>query len=106
MPQSLLSFPQADVAEAKPAVGRWPLALGGFAVCVIVWAAVFHTTVAGILNLWKFGTFSHGYIVLPVSLWLCWQRRKELAELQPSPAGLPVPLLIFLCFAWLIGAAA
>lgn len=60
-------------------------------------------TARSIVSIWNSSeTFAHGYIILPISLWLIWRRRADLAHLTPTPF-LPALLLIIACgFAWLL----
>ena len=65
---------------------------------------VYRDTVAGMVGIWaRSDTFAHGFLVLPISLWLVWRGRDRLAVLQPRPA-LPwlLPLLAAAVL-WLLG---
>ena len=56
---------------------------------VVGW--VYRDTFASIAQKWfDDAAFSHGFLILPIALWLAYQKRAELAavELQPSWAGL------------------
>ena len=47
-------------------------------------------------------TFAHGYMVLPISLWLIWRQRQVLARLTPMPQPwILVPMLVVGAF-WLL----
>jgi exosortase A len=54
-------------------------------------------TVEGIVSIWNSSeTFAHGYVILPISLWLIWRRRDNFALYPPQPwlpALLPLALL-------------
>lgn len=66
-----------------------------------------HSSYASMLAIWQRSqTFAHGFIVLPISLWLLWRQRDELAaqHRRPSPLGLLV--LAGLGVVWLLAAAA
>lgn len=43
---------------------------------------------------------SHGYLILPICIWLCWNRRKNLTELRPQPSygGIFVTAVGMLCY--------
>lgn len=65
---------------------------------------IFHfATVRSIVSIWNSSeTFAHGYIILPISMWLIWKRRDILKEIPSIPYW---PTLIFLAacgFAWLL----
>ena len=73
---------------------------------VVVFAilAVFAGTVASMAGIWLSSeTFSHGFIVVPVALWLIWRRRAELAVLPIRPFLPALPLLIPIGMLWLAG---
>lgn len=52
---------------------------------------------------WHSSSFSHGYLVLPTSLYLIWTRRKRLALLSPAPNPWAIPFLLLAVFGWLLG---
>lgn len=48
---------------------------------------LFHETAASIVAIWmRSQTFAHGFLVAPISLWLIWRQRHELAAIDPKPA--------------------
>src|SRR5579872_6632634 len=46
-------------------------------------------------------TFSHGFLIVPMFLYLVWVRRSRLAALCPKPDYWGLPLLLVLSGAWL-----
>lgn len=45
---------------------------------------------------WETTTYQHGFLVLPISLWLAWRRRDELARHEFAPAATALlPLALF-----------
>lgn len=66
--------------------------------------ALYFNTSATIVALWNSSeTFAHGYIIVPLSLWLIWRRR---ANFQAIPAQPCLPALALLALAgvgWLAG---
>jgi len=48
-------------------------------------------------------TFTHGFLVPLVTLWLIWRQRTELARLQPRPLWWALPVLLALGLGWLLG---
>jgi exosortase A len=65
---------------------------------------LYFDTAASIAAIWeRSATFAHGYVILPISLWLIWQRRTVLAQLPVQPF-LPALALLALCgAAWMLG---
>jgi exosortase A len=59
-----------------------------FAVCLAVGAilAVHWRTVESIVAIWwRSPTFTHGFVVIPICLWLAWRRRDALARVEVRP---------------------
>ena len=51
-------------------------------------------TVWSIVAIWeRSDTFAHGFLIVPISAWLIWQRRHVLAALELRPNFLALPLL-------------
>jgi exosortase A len=48
--------------------------------------AAYWGTAASIVQIWsRSETFAHGYMIVPISLWLAWQRRERLRAMTPAP---------------------
>jgi len=64
---------------------------------------IYFSTARSMVAIWNSSeTFAHGYIILPISLWLIWARRKSLAQMSPAPYW-PALLLLAACgFGWLL----
>jgi len=63
----------------------------------------YFATAHSIVFIWNSSeTFAHGYIILPISLWLIWRRRRILAELPIDPYWPAFVLLAACGFAWLL----
>ncbi|WP_426344132.1 exosortase A [Pseudoduganella sp. R-32] len=64
---------------------------------------VFHETAFSIAQIWERSeTFAHGYLILPISLWLVWRERAALQQLPLQPCW-PALLLLAGCgAAWLL----
>ena len=50
-------------------------------------------------------TFAHGFLILPITLFLIWSKRREVAKLVPSPDILGLVLLAGAGLLWLIAVA-
>jgi len=63
----------------------------------------YRETFASIVRKWEEdSSFSHGYVVLPVVLWLAWRKRHELRQTLPDPSWLGVILLAGCSAAWVV----
>ena len=59
----------------------WATAL--FALCLLF---LYGQTTLSMIAIWsRSDTFAHGFLILPISLWLIWERRDYLAPLPPPP---------------------
>ncbi len=77
------------------------------AAVVVAVCAVHHATFWSMMSLWsRSQTFAHGFAVLPISVWLIWRRRAELAACRQRPAGAGLLSLAALGLVWLVAAAA
>jgi exosortase A len=48
--------------------------------------AAYWSTAVSIVEIWaRSETFAHGYLIVPISLWLAWQRRDRLQFMTPAP---------------------
>lgn len=82
-------------AATTPVASPWRMALPAF---VGLWLALlwmFRDTATAMVGIWwRSETFAHAFLVLPISLWLVWRRRRQLAARVPRPEPwLLVPML-------------
>jgi exosortase A len=64
--------------------------------------AFYFSTIASIVSIWDSSeTFAHGYVILPISLWLIWRRRANFSALPPTPYWPALVLLALLGMGWL-----
>ncbi|HSO43924.1 MAG TPA: exosortase A [Rhodoferax sp.] len=64
----------------------------------------FRDTASAIVRIWmQSDTFTHGFLVVPIVVWLVWRKRAVLALLQPRPNAWAILLLALAAFGWLLG---
>ena len=64
----------------------WKRSATVLALCGAFLIAVHWETIVSIVSIWnRSETFTHGFLILPISLYLLWQRRRELLLLAPRP---------------------
>lgn len=64
----------------------------------------YFSTAASIVAIWeRSGTFAHGYVIVPISAWLIWQRRDVLRQLPARPCWPALGALLACGFVWLLG---
>ncbi len=87
-------------APALPASGHGvPALLLALAAIVLL----YHATFWGMLEVWsRSQTFAHGFLIVPISLWLAWRQRARLAALPLRPSLAGGLLLLVLGVAWLL----
>ena len=91
----------ADTARRKSA---WRSSL--FALTLLfAWTAFLfrETAVAMVTIWWRSETFTHGFLVPPIVLWLVWRQREAIAALVPTPKASAFLFVIAAAFAWLLG---
>ena len=88
-------------------VSGWRLALCGIAACIVGILAIYWDTARSIVAIWASSdTFTHGYLIVPITAGLIWMKRRQVATLAPRPDYLGFVLLAGAGFAWLVAEAA
>lgn len=82
----------------------WQLPLLALALAWALLAALYYETGAAMVFIWnRSETFAHAWVVPPISAWLVWRRRADLAVLAPRPAPRWLWPLLPLGLLWLMG---
>lgn len=92
------------VAEQLPLRGDvWRRPLVALALLVAAIGLIYRDTLVGMVAIWmRSETFTHAFLVPPISAWLAWRKRDELAGLVPRPVPwLLLPLGAVAAF-WLV----
>jgi exosortase A len=56
------------------------------------------------VSIWlRSDTFAHGFVIVPISAWLIWRRRHDLAVIEIRPSFLALLALALAGFGWLLG---
>jgi len=67
---------------------------------------VFYNTTFAMMRVWMVNeTFTHGFLVMPLAIWLIWRKKSQILLLKPSPEPGVFLVLILLLICWLISAA-
>jgi hypothetical protein len=83
---------------------RWRGALLALSILLTSLLLIYRHTAIAMVDKWSnSSTFTHAFAVVPIALWLIWQKRDALAAYSPRPS--PWLLLPIVCLAlmWLIG---
>ncbi len=96
---STTKLTQAIATAERGSIARYLI----IAVALLLPVLVHFATANSIVSIWnRSETFAHGYIIVPISLWLAWERRATLAQMTASPFW-PGFVLLALCgFGWLL----
>lgn len=84
---------------------RWLVALLCVGGAVAALGALFPAEIVGAYRVWTGSTaFSHCFLILPLALYLVWDRRGNLAHVAPRPTWWALPLMPILSGLWLVAA--
>lgn len=73
------------------------------AYCLVI-TLVFYSTVESMVAIWwRSETFTHGFLIVPIVIWLVWEKRQALARLSPSFQYLALIPLLLSGVIWLLG---
>ncbi len=94
-----------EAATPDPSLMKsWRIQGAALGLLVLLILVQFRQAVADAVQVWWiYPTYSHCFLIVPISLWLIWEKRDQLAYVQPRVDGralLAVPVLLFL---WWIG---
>ena len=82
----------------------WRTALPLYIVLLACIVGLYFDTAQAIVTLWiRADTFTHGFLVPPIVVWLVWRQRQTIAQITPKPGLLAWPLVAGAAFAWLLG---
>ncbi|WP_051243272.1 exosortase A [Azohydromonas australica] len=82
----------------------WPRALAALALLLAALLWLYRDTALGMVGIWlRSETFTHAFTVPPISLWLIWRRRAQLAQLAPRPVPWLLLPMAAVALAWLMG---
>lgn len=88
-------------AELPPPNTPWRTALPAIAALWLAIALLYRDTLLAMTDVWsRSDTFAHGWVVAPISLWLIWRQRRQLAVLSPRPQPWVLLPMAALAAAW------
>ncbi len=81
---------------------HWRHALVSFGLLLLAALALYWETAVSIVEIWiRSETYAHGFLILPISASLVWQRRKQLRQMVPVPNLMALPVLAVSLLLWL-----
>lgn len=82
----------------------WGKAVATVFVSIALLLVVYRETVISLVNIWiRSETFTHCFLIFPISGYLIWQRKPSLAKLLPCADYRPLLVIALLGFGWLLG---
>lgn len=83
---------------------HWHAALISVFTTVLAILSIYHEVVRFTVQKWLNNeTFTHGLLILPISLWLIWRKRASLSGVSPVPNYWGIIALILLGIIWQLG---
>ena len=83
---------------------KWLILSSQLVALLVAIIFIFHETAWSMVSIWyRSETFAHGFIILPITLWLIWEKRKFLSNLSATPEYRALILLAGSGFVWLLG---
>ncbi len=78
-----------------------------FILPLVAWLTVYHESLVDMVSVWgQSKTYEHGFVILPISLWLVWRKREQIRQTPLSTCWIPAVLLLLPTLLWMVGKAA
>lgn len=103
-----MSSPQTKTETTQSLTGNsWVVTGVAVLLGVIGLVLLFPETVRTAVVLWaNRPSYNHAFLILPIALYLIWDRRHRLAEETPRPSAWGLPVVVAFAFLWLVSDAA
>ena len=95
----------AETLSVTP-TSRWPLWTALTLAVMVVLLGIFWPTLYSMVEVWnRSETFTHAYMIFPISAWLIWRKRAGLVHIIPAPDWRGLILMGLAGAAWLLADA-
>jgi exosortase A len=92
------------IVSNKFDVARWAPTFGYLFLSLAAVIFFYRSTVVGLGTLWTDSSdFSHGWLIIPIFLWLLWNNRANWLDVQPKPSPLGLAVGLMFGLIWLLG---
>lgn len=96
--------PTANPAAIDMVARKWRSVLPVLFFTLLTILVLYRETAMAMVGIWvRSETFTHGFLVLPITIWLIWRIRDQLAPLAPRPNYWILFVLVGTGFVWLLG---
>ena len=90
-------------SSTRPWLLGWWFALISLALAFGLMLWLYWSSVLALTRIWNSSdTFQHGWVILPLSVYLAWTQRGRLKALSPQPSMLGVIIILLLGLIWLL----
>lgn len=97
-------MPKVQALPVQPISPAWRQALGALVVLLGWILFLYRDTGLAMVDIWsRSDTFTHAFLVPPISLWLIWRQRQVLLAHTPQPNFWAIFAIVVLAFGWLLG---
>ena len=97
---------QTDLTLPLQSAAAWRRAAALALALLAMLLALFWPTFSSMVETWERSeTFTHGFLIFPISLWLIWGRRHQIMSLLPVPDKRGLIVLALAGFGWLMADA-
>ena len=94
----------AQVLPAHPISPAWRQALGALGLLLGWILFLYRDTGLAMVDIWsRSDTFTHAFLVPPISLWLIWRQRSVLLAHTPQPNLWAILAIVVVALGWLLG---
>lgn len=84
-------------------VTQWKRQGGLLGIFLLLLVICYYPSYASMVSVWERSeTFAHGYIILPICIWLIWRIRDQIGNTLPQMNYFGIPVLVLLGFIWLL----
>lgn len=98
-----LAYPSVPNSRLS-VTSSWPQALVALALLLALISFLYRDTATAMVSIWlRSETFTHGFLVLPIVLWLIWRQRRGIAMQMPQPMLWVMLPIAGAAFIWLLG---
>jgi exosortase A len=88
---------------ARPRANAWPVALSALTATLATLVWLFWDTGRSMVLIWySLETYAHGFVIVPITVYMAWTRRAELARLTPQPSWGALLVLAGAALLWLL----
>ena len=98
------ALPTLPSTQVMTWVAAWRQVLPAVLLLVVWMLFLYQGAAWGMVQIWwRSETFTHGFLVLPIVLWLIWRARGTLVLQRPQPTAWVFAVTAAVLFAWLLG---